>query len=171
MPDVGDRPRADDEIGLAGHDRRRQRRNVVGTVLIVRIRIDDHIGALRQCIINAGHERTGEAAVRVQLHDMVDAERTGDLDGRIARAVIDDEPLHGIEAIDLAGERGQRDRQGCFFIEARNLNDELAHDLAFERTPGAGARLQICPIEANRMKIALSQEKTNFLHRGGGNRR
>ncbi len=70
---------------------------------------------------NAG----GESLVVREAHEMVDAELLRHLDGAVGRAVVDDEPLHDVEAVDLAGEVGERLRELLGLVEAGDLDDEL----------------------------------------------
>ena len=75
--------------------------------------------------VQARLEAGGEALVVRQLHDVVDAVGARDLDRPVGGAVVDDEPLDGVEAGDLAREIGQRRRQRRLLVEAGDLDDEL----------------------------------------------
>ena len=70
-------------------------------------------------------KRGGEALVVGQADDVVDAVGLGDLDRAVRRAVVDDEPLDRVEALDLAREVGQRDREVLLLVLAGDLDDQL----------------------------------------------
>ena len=55
--------------------------------------------------------------------DMVVGDRH--LDGAIGRAVVDDEPLDGVETGDLTGQVGQRPRERLLLVETWDLDDQL----------------------------------------------
>ena len=94
-------------------------------VLVVGVGVDDDVGAELQAGVEAGLEAGGQALVVGQPDDVVDAVLAGDLDGAVGRAVVDDEPLDGVEAVDLAREVGQRRRERLLLVEAGDLDDEL----------------------------------------------
>jgi hypothetical protein len=62
--------------------------------------------------VDARPGRRGEALVVGQADDVVDAVRARDLDRRVGRAVVDDQPLDGVEAGQLARQVGER-RGSC----------------------------------------------------------
>ena len=93
---------ADDHVGAAGEDRRDEPRDVGGPVLVVGVGVDDHVGAELQRGVDAGLEGGGEALVVGQPDDVVDAVGARDLDRAVGRAVVDDQPLDRVEALDLA---------------------------------------------------------------------
>ena len=39
--------------------------------------------------------------------------------------IVDDQPLHDVDAIHVPGQIGESGRQRCFLVEARDLNDQL----------------------------------------------
>ena len=53
---------------------------------------------------------------------------TRHLDGAIGRAVVDDEPLDGVETGDLTGQVGQRRRERLLLVETWDLDDQLHAD-------------------------------------------
>ena len=116
---------ADDHVGVAGDDRRDELGDVAAVVLVVGVGVDDHVGAELEARVEAGLEAARQALVVGQPDDVVDAELARDLDRAIGRAVVDDEPLHGLEAGDLAGEVAHRDRQRLLLVQAGDLDDEL----------------------------------------------
>ena len=56
---------------------------------------------------------------------MLDALLARDLDRAIGRAVVDDQQLDRVEAVDLAWQIADRRRQGGLLVEAGDLDDEL----------------------------------------------
>ena len=103
---------ADHHVGVAGDDRRDQRGDVVGRVLVVGVGVHDDVGAELEAGVEAGLEGEGQALVVGELHDVVDAELLGDLDGAVGGAVVDDQPLDRVEARHLR-EAGPRARWGA----------------------------------------------------------
>ena len=67
-------------------------------VLVVGVGVDDHVGAELERRVEPRLEAGGEALVVRQPDDVVDAVRARDLDGPVGRAVVDHEPLDGVEA-------------------------------------------------------------------------
>ena len=94
-------------------------------VLVVGVGVDDHVGAELERRVEPGLEARGEALVVGQAHDVVDAVCARDLDRAVGRAVVDDQPLDRLEAVDLAREVGQRDRERLLLVQARDLDDQL----------------------------------------------
>jgi hypothetical protein len=94
---------ADDHVGVAGQHRADELGDVAAVVLVVAVGVDDDVGAELQARVEAGLEGVGEALVVRQADDVVDAVLTGDLDGPVVGAVVDDEPLDVVEAVDLPG--------------------------------------------------------------------
>jgi len=56
---------------------------------------------------------------------VIDAAGARDVDRAIGRSVVDDQPLHGIEAVDLTREVREDERQRLLLVEAGNLDDQL----------------------------------------------
>jgi hypothetical protein len=125
IPDV---PVADDHVGLVGQDRRDQLRQVVGAVLVVGIRVDDHVGAELQSRVEPRLERDGKPLVRMEADDVVDPVLARDLRRAVGGAVVDDEPFDGVEPLDLARQVRQRGGKDVLLVQARNLDDQLHRD-------------------------------------------
>ena len=116
---------ADHHVGLAGQDRLDEAEDVRPVVLVVGVRVDDHVGAELQRGVQAGLEARGEALVVGQAHDVVDAVGARHLHGAVGRAVVDHEPLDGVEARHLAREVRQGDGERLLLVLAGDLDDEL----------------------------------------------
>ena len=106
-------------------DRRDELRDVAPVVLVVGVGVDDHVGAELQRGVEPGLEAGREPLVVGQPDDVVDAVRARDLDRAVGRAVVDHEPLDGVEAGDLAGQVGERQRAASLLVEAGDLDDQL----------------------------------------------
>ena len=119
---------ADDHVGVAGDDRRDELRDVRAVVLVVGVGVDDHVGAELERGVQTGLEAVGEALVVGQPDDVVDAVGARHLDGAVGRPVVDDEPLDGVEAGQLARQVGERGGEGLLLVEAGNLDDQLHAD-------------------------------------------
>ena len=77
-------------------------RDVGGRVLVVGVGVDDDVGAELQARVEARLEARGQALVVRQADDVVDAVLARDLDRAVGRAVVDDEPFDGVEAVEAA---------------------------------------------------------------------
>ena len=82
------------------HDRRDQLGDVAALVLVVGVGVDDHVGAELQPGVEPGLEGGGQTLVVGQADDVVDAVRPGHLDRAVGGAVVDDQPLDGVEAVE-----------------------------------------------------------------------
>ena len=112
-------------LGVVREDRSHQLRNVVGAVLVVRVGVHDHVGAELEAGVDSGLERDGEALVRVEADDVVHSEVAGDLRGSVGRPIVNDEPLHLVEARNLPRQVADGGGQGGLLVEAGNLDDQL----------------------------------------------
>ena len=116
---------ADDHVGRAGDDRLDELEDVRPVVLVVGVGVDDHVGAELERRVQARLEAVRQPLVVGQPDDVVDAVGDRDLDGAIGRAVVDDEPLDGVETGDLTGQVGQRPRERLLLVETWDLDDQL----------------------------------------------
>ena len=94
-------------------------------VLVVGVGVDDHVGAELQRGVDARLEAGREALVVGQPDEVVDAVRARDRDRLVGRAVVDDQPLDDVEAVDLARQLGERQRKLLCLVEAGDLDDQL----------------------------------------------
>lgn len=124
MLDLGNGTFADDHVGLAGDNGGDEGGDVGGVVLIIGIRIDDDVGPALQAGGEPGHEGAGEAEVGALDH-VIDAAGAGDIGGAVGAAIIDDEPLDGIDAGKRAWQLLQGDGQSLFLVITRNLDDDF----------------------------------------------
>ena len=76
-------------------------------VLVVGVGVHDHIGAELQAGVEPGLEACRQALVVGQAHYVIDAMRARHRDRLVGRAVVDDQPLHDLEALDLAWQVGR----------------------------------------------------------------
>ena len=125
MLDVLDLPVAHDHVGVAGDDRRHQVRDVGRAVLVVGVGVDDDVGAELERRVESRLEAGGQPLVVGELDDVVDAVLTRDVDSPIGGAVVDDQPLDLVDAVELARQFGERRRQLLFLVEAGDLDDQL----------------------------------------------
>ena len=116
---------ADDHVGMALQDRADQVGDARGRVLVVCIGVDDDVGTELEAGVESGLEAGGQALVLGELDDVIDAVGDGDVDRRVGRAVIDDQPLDGVETGDLAREVSERGGELLLLVEAGDLDDEL----------------------------------------------
>ncbi len=116
---------ADDHVRLAGQHGGDQVGDVRRVVLVVGVGVDDHVGAELEAGVEPGLESRGETAVVRQLDDVVDAVGAGHLEGAVDRAVVDHQPLDGVEPRHLAREVGEGRREGLLLVETRDLDDQL----------------------------------------------
>ena len=95
---------ADDDVRLAADDRRDQCCYVAAVILIVGVGVDDDVGAFGKRAVHPRAEGGGEAAVGAVADDVMDAQPRGDLAGFVPAAVVDDQILDDIHALDRCAE-------------------------------------------------------------------
>jgi hypothetical protein len=83
MRDLRDGPRADHDRSTPRHDRLHELRDIVRVVLVVRVRIHDHIRAEPQAGIEPGHKAAREPLVKTEIDDVIHAIRPRHLDGAV----------------------------------------------------------------------------------------
>ena len=93
--------------------------------MVVRVRVDDDVGAELQRRVDAGLEACGQALVVRQAHEVLDAVGTCDRDGLVGRAVVHDQPLGDLKALHCPGQVGERLPELACLVEAGDLDDEL----------------------------------------------
>ena len=120
---------ADHHVGLAGEDRGDELADVAAVVLVVGVGVDDHVGVQLQAGVQTGLEGGRQPLVVGQAHHVVDPVRARHLHRAVARAVIDDQPLHDVEARQLAGQVGESGRERLLLVEAGDLHDQLHRGL------------------------------------------
>jgi hypothetical protein len=116
---------ADHHVGVPGHDRRHERDHVGPAVLVVCVRVDDHVRPELERGVEPGLEAPSETLVVRQAHDVVDAVLARDLDRAVGRAVVDHQELDHVEAWHLARQLGQRDGERRLLVLAGDLDDQL----------------------------------------------
>ena len=126
---------ADDDVGLAGEDRRDQLGDVGAAVLVVGVGVDDDVGAELEAGVEAGLEAGRQPLVVGQPDDVLDAVLAGDLDRAVGRAVVDDQQLDLVDPLDPAGDVGDRRRQRRLLVEAGDLDDQLHRALRVSVAP------------------------------------
>jgi hypothetical protein len=81
-----------------GDDRLDELGDIAAVVLVVGVGVDDDVGAELQRGVHACLEGACEPLVVGQPDDVVDAVLTGDVGGRVGRAVVDHQPLNDVES-------------------------------------------------------------------------
>ena len=122
------------QVGPALQDRADQLRDRRAGVLVVGVGVDHHVGAQAQRGVEAGLEGVGEAAVHRVADDVLHPQGPGHLGGPVPAAVVDHQDLDSVDALDLPGDRRQRQGQGPLFVVAGDLYDEL-HRRQYTRPP------------------------------------
>lgn len=120
-----DGPPAYDDLGAPFDDRANQVRDAVPAVLVVRVGVDDDIGAEFDGALQTRREAGGKAFVPGEAEDVLGAGGTGVSDGVIYAAIVDDEDFDLIDAGDSAGDIRDGRGDGLFLVVARYLDDEL----------------------------------------------
>lgn len=118
-------PCPDHQVGLLVQNRFDQGRDVLGIVLVVRVRVHDHIRPPFQTGVQPSHEGLGQSLVLGVGNDMINAVLAGDGSGVVRGAVIDDQPFHRVKAWNLAWQVSQGNGQGGGFVVAGDLDDEF----------------------------------------------
>ena len=111
--------------------------DVGAAVLVVGVGVDDDVGAELEAGVEPGLEAGGEALVVGQADDVLDPALARDLDRAVGRAVVDDQQLDLVDAVDCAGQVGDRRRQRRLLVEAGDLDDQLHGGV---RVSGVAAR-------------------------------
>ena len=112
-------------LGRPLHDGRDELGDVGAGVLIVGVGVDDDVGAEAEGGVDAGHEGGGEAAVIFQLHNVRCTRFSRRFGCFVERAVVDDERLDDMKAVDLLRNVAQRLRDRVLFVVGGDLNDKL----------------------------------------------
>ena len=92
---------------------------------IVRLTNNKGLAAGFQAGLDACLKLGADVIVNTDADNQYDAVGPSHLDRLIGRSVVDDQPLDRVEAVELAGEVGQRRREGRLFVQTGNLDDEL----------------------------------------------
>src|SRR3546814_4930459 len=77
MLGLADRTCTNDHVRLAGQDGAGQLGNVLAFILVVCIRVDNHVCAQLQACLQADHERGSQAAVDGVPDDMIEDRKSG----------------------------------------------------------------------------------------------
>jgi hypothetical protein len=118
-------PVPDHHVGAAGHDRFDQPRDVLRAVLVVRVGVDDHVGAELERRVEPSLEGRGQALVGGQPHQVVHTVPASHLDRSVGRPVVHDQPLDPIEPSYLARQLGKQPGEQLLFVETGDLDDQL----------------------------------------------
>ena len=94
---------AHDHVRFAAKNGRHELGDVVGAVLVVRVRVDDDVCTQLQGGIEAGLESLRQAFVVRKANDVVDSVAACHVHRTIGRTVVDNEPLDAVEAIQMPG--------------------------------------------------------------------
>ena len=116
---------ADHHVGFAAHDRRDKLRDVGALVLVVRVGVDDHVGAELQRRVEPRLEGRCQALVVGQPHEVIDTVSPRGLDRRVGRAVVDHQPLDDVEPGNRPRQVRERGRELVLLVETGDLDDEL----------------------------------------------
>ncbi len=100
-------------------------------ILVVAVGVDDDVGAVTERVVHAVAERAGEPLVAHVVHEVGDAVRLRDLDGAVARAVVDDEDMDLVDTGDRLRDALENERKGLLLVEARHLDEDLHKSLSF----------------------------------------
>ena len=116
---------ADHHLGLARENRLHEEPDVGRPVLVVRVGVDDDIGAELECRVETDRKGAREAEIHGEPEEVRGTRPARDTGRPVGRAVVDDERLDAREARQGAREGRQRGGEVILLIEARNLDDEL----------------------------------------------
>ena len=123
--DVADVSVTNDHVGRALGQRLHEIGDCTCVVLVVRVGIDDEVRAEFETGVQPSLERRCQSAVLRELHHVIDAMGTRDLNGRIGRSVIDDQPFHHVYSWHAARQGAERHGKLILLIETRNLDYEF----------------------------------------------
>ena len=86
-----DRSLADDHVRLPIENRLYELLNIIATVLVVRIRIDDDVRAVTKAPVQTSHKAFCKTFVLFEIHDMVHTPFFRHRHGIVLTAVVDDQ--------------------------------------------------------------------------------
>jgi hypothetical protein len=116
---------SDDHVGVPPQDRRDELGDVGRVVLVVGVGVYDHVRAELQTGVQSSLETGGQPLVIGETHHVIHAAVLGHFNRLVRRAVIDDQPLHRVEPVELTGQQRQRVRQLLLLVETGNLDDQF----------------------------------------------
>lgn len=105
--------------------------NFFPRILIVAVRIDDNVGTEIKTSVYAGSKCTRQAAPYLVTNDIIDPRLPGDLGRPVCASIINDQDPDFIKPFNGAWNVRNGLPQGPFFVETRNLDDELHSQRAF----------------------------------------
>ena len=116
---------ADDHIRLAIQNRTHQLFDVLAAVLVVCIGVDDNVRTQPQASVQTSHKATCQTLVPPERHDMVKSQFSRPLYRLVPAAVVDDQILNGIDAVNVTGQVIVRQFQCFLLIVTWYLNDQF----------------------------------------------
>ena len=119
---VSEEPRTEHVVGLAGLDRREQRRDLRRVVLEVGVEVDGGAGVEPARRFQARPQRGAKTAVALVPHDEVGPGAFGDLGGAVRGTVVDDD--HGDLAEVRARDAGEDVREHLGLVVRRDDDRE-----------------------------------------------
>ncbi len=125
--DLLDRAAPHYDVRLLLENRIDQSSDVLTLILIVRIGVDDDVGAEFEAVLYAHRKGSCKAPVLAQGHDVVGTGGARDFDGSIRRSIIDDEDFNLVDAHDFLRKLPKHRGKRLLFVETGDLDDEM-HD-------------------------------------------
>ena len=124
-------PVADYDIRRAIQNGSAQGWNFLPGILIVAVSIDDNVRTEIEAGVYAGPECARQAAPCLVTNDIIDPCFPGDLGRAVGAAIINDQNPDLINTVNVSWNIRNGLPQGLFFVETRNLDDELHSQHAF----------------------------------------
>ena len=125
MADGSGLPVPDNQIGPTLYNRFHKRRHVATKVLVVSIGVDDDVGPQFQTSVEARFKRVPQSPISRKTYDVVDAGVTSHPLRIVRGAVVDDQDLYLIDALDGSRNILYRIGEGVFFVQAGDLYDQF----------------------------------------------
>jgi hypothetical protein len=115
-------PVGDDDVGAALEDRLDQVGDALLRVLVVPVGVDDDVRAELERPLDAVVEGPPQAAVARVADEVRDPVLAGDLDGAVARPVVDDQDEDLVDARDRPRDGGEDGGERLLLVEAGDLD-------------------------------------------------
>ncbi len=120
-----DLPVAHDHVGLARQDGLDEQRDLAAGVLVVGVGIDNDVGAEAQARVDAGLVGICQAAPGGVTDDVIDPGSPGAGHGLVGATVVDEQYFDDVDARDTAWHVADDFGDGFFFVERRDLDNQL----------------------------------------------
>jgi hypothetical protein len=115
----------DTNVGLSRQNRRDNRFDITGVILIIRISVDNYICAFSKSLVQTRFKCRSEPAICTVPHDVMHSKTPRHTARIIDTPVINNQILNVIKAFNFTGKCNQCFGQRLCFVGTRYLNDKF----------------------------------------------